>query len=282
MVKNSCLTLKNRLQRIQGFLVFVFGLVTAFSARADDGQNVWVITNLEPPFIMEGERGKITGYAAELVKNVLANAGIEQTILATRWQRLEKEATTKGNVIVFALSRTEERESKYHWITPLTANMYGVYGHKGRASQVEKLSALNHYSGVAVLSGDLRQQILRDAGVTNIRSFDYWPEALESFVNNPDEVIFFSDPGMRIYCKPLGNRCDKVVRIFDYDIKQTYLAISKPGTDMNLVKRIKQEAEAFKQTKEFEQLAIYWLDQYSRTTDFPMHLDNGVINLWEK
>ena len=94
--------------------------------------------------------------------------------------------------------------------------------------------------------------------------------------------MFFSDPGMRIYCKKLKVNCGDAVRIFDYDVRQSYLAVSKNGTSLALVERLKQEAFKFKQSTEFRQLAQHWLDEYKNTTDIPMHLEKGVVNLWSK
>lgn len=262
------------------FMFFVPFLGLANEQRAK--QDTWVITNLEPPFIKEGERGVITGYAAEVVKAILAKAKVEQDILVTRWERLEKEATSKANVIVFALARTPDREDKYHWITPLTANMYGVYAHRSPTREITELALLNQYSGVSVLRGDLRETILVNAGVSNIKRFDYWPDAVRSFVNNQDETLFFSDPGISIYCKPLKEKCENIIRIFDYDVRQSYLAVSKVGTNPHLVKTLKQAAKGFKQSQAFQKMAKYWLDEYAQTTEFPMHLDKGVINLWQK
>ena len=123
-------------------------------------QDVWVITNLEPPFIKQAEHGWITGYAAEVVRQILTNAEVHQDILVTRWERLEKEAKDKANVVVFALARTPERESRYHWITPLTANMYGVYAHHKPQGSLDSLSELKQFAAVSVLKGDLRETIL--------------------------------------------------------------------------------------------------------------------------
>lgn len=280
MFLNYCLVPWTEVGRKMVYIwMLMFG---AQPLTASAKQDVWVITNLEPPFIKQAEHGRITGYAAEVVRQILINAEVHQDILVTRWERLEKEANNKANVIVFALARTPERESSYHWITPLTANMYGIYAHQKPQSGLADLSELKQYSAVSVLRGDLRESILVDAGLSNIKRFDFWPDAVKSFTSHENEALFFSDPGMKIYCKALKVNCQNAVRIFDYDVRQSYLAVSKKGTSLVLVERLKQEAYNFKQSKEFRELAQHWLDEYKNTTDIPMYLEKGVVNLWSK
>ena len=242
-------------------------------------ESTWVITNLEPPFIKK-DRGEITGYAAEVVRSILLEAGVNSPILNTRWERLEKEARTKANVIAFALARTREREDSYHWITPLTSNMFGVYAHK--AVPVNSLADLSQFESVIVLKGDAREKILLEAGLKNVLTFDYWPDGVEYFTQNSNTAIFFSDAGMRIYCKSISADCSSTTRIFGYDKRQSYLVVSKPGTDLRLVHKLKKASERFKASEEFQQMAEHWLNEYSKTTDIPMHLDQGVVNLWIK
>lgn len=261
--------------------LIAFGLLfLAMNAQAKN--DIWIITNLEPPFIVEGERGELTGYVADLVSAILKKADIDQKILDTRWERLEKEAESKSNVIVFALARSKERENKYHWITPLTANMFGIYAHQPSPVQVSGLAALDDYQNVVVLRGDMRETLLLKAGLKNVASFDYWPEAIRSFVTSKDSALFFSDPGLRFYCKKLAVDCQGVTRVFDYDVRQTYLAVSKNGTDSALIERLKKASREIKRSPEFERLGAQWLRTYAETTEFPMHIDNGVLNLWEQ
>ena len=269
------LMFKKTVTALTCWVICGLALVQANSAEED----VWVITYLEPPFIMK-DRGNVTGYAAEVVREILQGAGIDSRILSTRWERLEKEARTKANVIAFALARTQEREEHYHWITPLTANMFGVYAHGDKARTVSALEELAQYESVIVLKGDAREKILRAAGLKNVFAFDYWPDGVEYFMQNPNTVIFFSDAGMRIYCKAVSSDCDNTKRIYGHDVRASYLAVSKPGTSMQLVENLKQSSKAFKSSPEFQVLAETWLNTYRETTDLPMHLDNGVVNLW--
>ena len=117
-------------------LCFLWGsifLCLSISYRVSAGHmsnepDFWVLTALEPPFSLRNERGQLEGYLIELVQGILAEADIQQEILAGPWERLIQEAQDKPNVLVFPLARTPEREKEFHWVLPLTSNVYGVLG----------------------------------------------------------------------------------------------------------------------------------------------------------
>ncbi|GAB5379423.1 MAG: ABC transporter substrate-binding protein [Aliiglaciecola sp.] len=250
-------------------------------AQVPNTPDFWVLTNPEAPFVVQDDKRQLRGMLVDVVNGVLSEANIKQQILAAPWERVEREARVKSNVLVFALARTPERENYYHWITPLTANVFAVYGHSATKDHYQHLDELKNISSIAVLNNDVRHKILLNAKMTNIRPYESWQEAVDSVVNGQSEAIFLSDAGMQFFCEKSTNNCKELKRVFMYERMFSYLVLSKAETDEQLADRLKSAALRFKHSEEFTQLTRHWLKQYEELP-IPMHMEDGVLNLWQQ
>ena len=244
---------------------------------------IWVLTNLEPPFSEIDQRGRISGYAVELVNGILTEAGLRQQILAVPWQRILVESETKSDVLVFSLARTQEREDKFYWVSPITQNAYSVFAREQDeySATINSLEQLPAASRVAVLAGDFREKIIVNAGLKAVTGPD-WGTVLQQFVDGEAEYLFFSDGGVDILCKIIQSPCEGINRVFQYQLATTYLAVSKQGTSIQLVEKLKSAAENFKRSSEFQIIVDGWLSEYKQRDMPNMHEDNGIIKLWAK
>ncbi|WP_051275585.1 substrate-binding periplasmic protein [Aestuariibacter salexigens] len=245
-----------------------------------DGNEYWVLTNLEPPFSQLDERGRPTGYTVELVEGILNYAGVDQMVLAAPWERILKEARVKPNVFVFALARTPERESQYHWITPITANVYGIYG-RAAENKFRVLSDVSEFGSVAVLKGDFREAILRAADI-DVKTYPTWLDAVDALVEKQVDGLFFSDFGLVLFCRRLQKACSDLKRLYTYELVTTYLVMSKLDSSGSEVKHFQDAAKAFKATSDYQSIVDKWLTIYQQDQVGPMHEANGVVNLWSK
>ncbi|GAB2684176.1 transporter substrate-binding domain-containing protein [Aliiglaciecola sp. 3_MG-2023] len=250
-------------------------------ASAQSSEDFWVLAYPEPPFVEQTDKGKLTGFLVDEVNGILTTAGIHQQILLAPWKRLEQEAKIKANVLAFALTRTAESEQNYHWITPLTANVYSVYSSQKLASPLNNLEQLSEFDSIAVLENDVRHKILQAQNAKNIHAYTSWSEAIDSVVNEHSSAIFFSDAGMQYFCRVQGKGCSQLERVFMYEETVTYLTLSKLESSPELVNRLKNAAKQYKQSDAFKRISKYWLKQYENLP-IPMHMEEGVLNLWNK
>jgi polar amino acid transport system substrate-binding protein len=261
------------------WLILLLAMSTAVCAESDD---FWVLTNLEPPFSQADERGKLSGYAIELVENILTTAGVKQTILAAPWERVLKEGRDKANVLVFAVARTAEREQDFHWITPITANVYGIYALRGRHKSINKFEALADFGPIAVLQNDFRQDIMAQHAYIKIAPYGTWADAIQALLNGQAQGLFFSDGGVEYFCKRNTLDCNDVQRVYTYQTVTTYLVMSKVNSKAGLVDKLSSAAVSYKQSDDFQRLTKSWLARYRKSAEISMHQANGVINLWSK
>jgi polar amino acid transport system substrate-binding protein len=261
-------------------LLILSWLFLNFSVLAEE--DFWILTNPEPPFVELDEKSQLTGYPVDLVRGILQEAKIQQSILTAPWARVEKEARTKANVLVFALARTPEREQEYYWITPITANIFGLYAKKSNQIKMTRFEDIIGVGRVGVLRDDARHELLSSYIPNHISPFSDWQKTMSALLNNKVSAIFFSDAGVEIFCVRLKTDCKQIERIYTYQLTQSYLALSKTGTRPALAKNLTEAASRFKGTREYQQLSQKWINHYKNTLAIPMHLSDGVLNLWNK
>lgn len=252
-----------------------------YDRSSNPSSKLWVITNLEPLFNYRDERGALTGYTVELVRNILLEAGLQTEILSAPWQRLIIESEIKPDVLVFNLARTPEREEKYHWLTPLTENAYSVFMHNDKAHSMNDLADLPKGSLVAVLEEDFRESIIEQYGLTPVTT-QSWGQAVDMFLLGKADFLFFSDAGLMHFCQGREAQCAQVKKVLTYMTSTTYLALSKQGTSESLVARLSEAAARFKKTNQYNELVEHWLSQFAAQTPIKMHENAGVMKLWEK
>ncbi|WP_137937977.1 transporter substrate-binding domain-containing protein [Chitinivorax sp. B] len=66
------------------------------------------------------EGGKVTGFSTELLKMVMADAGMAVKITLLPWARATLLAQQDPDGVLYTLTRTKEREDQYLWLGPIS------------------------------------------------------------------------------------------------------------------------------------------------------------------
>ena len=243
--------------------------------------DLWVLTNLEPPFSLQNERGQFEGIVVDISNGILQEAKIEQQILAAPWERILKEASSKANVMIFALARTPEREEQFHWITPLTSMVVGIFSLDAPNKLAKQLNELDLTQSIGVLDGDFRHSLLIQAGASNIVVLDNWTQGTQMLLDGDIRNLFMSSIGIQLTCQVLQRDCKHVKLILTYKQVTSYVALSK-GTDVETITALTQAAKRYKKSPEYKQTVDKWISKYEQVDGLSMHLQNGVVNLWPK
>tara|TARA_R110000744_G_scaffold56656_11_gene119498 strand:+ start:3359 stop:4183 length:825 start_codon:yes stop_codon:yes gene_type:complete len=262
-----------------GFMLFSTVGGKAFAQESTSEPAFWVLTSLEPPFSLRNDKGQLEGYLIEVVNGILAEAHIEQEILSAPWERLIQEAQSKPNVLVFPLARTPDREDDYHWVLPLTANIYGVLGEIDNKGLVKQKTDLNKVSPIGVLKSDFRHKVLLKENIKGVMPFDDYSSAVSQLLTGKLKSLFFSDAGLRYYCFKQNADCSHIKLLYEYETLTSYIALSK-GTDTQHIGRLTEAATRFLRSPKFAQIQQRWLSDLQAQGPFKLHVDHGVLNLW--
>lgn len=277
IIKNAIGLSSHNTDRVSLFVFIIVSLFTPISYANDS--DFWVLTSLEPPFTQKNQRGAYEGLNVEIVNGILAEAAIEQKILAAPWERVLKEAQTKADVLIFALARTPEREQQFHWISPLSSNIVGIFSLTGSTNSLSKLSDIAKDSKIGVIESDFRHDLLQQAKVSNIRLISDWAQGVNDLLDKRLNLLFFSSMGMQFICQQQQRDCSSVKRVLTYQQTTSYLAMSKL-TDSHVVETLKAAAIRFKQSLQFKHVTQKWMHYYRINNGLSMHEDQGIINLW--
>lgn len=244
-----------------------------------DTDDLWVIADFVPHFSEPDAKGDVTGYAANLVRAILSEAELERTILSAPWERIMRESARNPNVLAFSVARTPDRESLFHWITPITRNMHGLY--RINAPVVNSIEEVNPDATIAVIRKDYRGQVAREAGLKTL-SFDSWEAAMAALLNKDADYLFGSQGAVSVACKNINASCDDVSLALNYQATETYLALSKSGTNPILAERLRSAAEKVKQSEVYRDWSQAWSQEMLQRHNLIQHVDDGIVNLWKK
>ena len=244
-----------------------------------------IVTSLDGPFVFVDDNGKLSGYAVELIEQVQQQLGETVSIEVYPWARTKHILDTEPNVLAFSVVKTDNRGEEYHWLTPISRNVYALFGHKDNQFEINRLADLARLQQIGVLRGDFREQVLVDAGLTNLHAFNSWDQALESLLLKRLDGVFFSAAGVDLLCRedliPKGYATclQDITPLYIYRVIPSFVVMSKQS-DKALVARWQAAFERYKGERAYVLMAKRWQDTYHRQ-GMRLSFANGAFDLWQ-
>lgn len=151
-------------------------------------QKILIVTEELPPFNYTVD-GRPTGVATELMKEILAQTGLDYEIRFMPWARAYATARSRKNTIIYSIKRTPSREEEFIWLGALLTDQCGVFALKTQDLQPQNLEELKEYT-LGTYRDDSTELFLLKQGFT--RSHPGTTKApLISYVGqNPHQEIF--------------------------------------------------------------------------------------------
>jgi polar amino acid transport system substrate-binding protein len=121
-------------------------LLVVCSSFCMSAQSLRVVTEDLPPYQIVVNGRLVAGSSYLLVKEMLARAEMDSRIELLPWARAYAIASSEPNVVIFSMTRTQEREPNFHWLLKLDSLTYNFYSLNSRPEiQINSLTeALNH------------------------------------------------------------------------------------------------------------------------------------------
>jgi len=241
--------------------------LSALPARSDDeGRTMKVVTEDFPPFQFV-EEGKLVGPAVDVMKALLADAGIRADITVLPWARAMKVAETEPDVLIFSIGRTSVREPRFKWIGAVTKQqksfMYGLRTRNLPVADIEQ--ARQRMVGTAiddVFSGYLaRHGFEIGKNMVVFREYDAGYAMLKA---GRVDMLPLGEVTMAYYARKHGDRPEQILvplfEITDRDEKfpGDFVAAS-PGTPDAIVERLKASLNKIKTDGTFAAIQAKWM-----------------------
>ena len=161
--------------------LFFFGI----NSQAATLNDIEFITEAYPPYNFE-ENGQVQGITVEILLETSKEAGqpIKRSQMKLRpWARGYRQALSGPMVMLFSMSRTQEREDKFQWVGPILKNRVAVLAKKSSGIKITSSDDLKKYSIGAVLD-DVGEQMVKALGNTNNVQTSAKPAAVAKKLNS--------------------------------------------------------------------------------------------------
>jgi polar amino acid transport system substrate-binding protein len=201
-------------------------------AQAQPAPRLYLAT--ETPSYNAHQGDPAAGLGTDMVRGIMARAGIGYTIDVLPWKRAYTAALERRDACVYSTTRTPERERQFKWIGPISDAKWVLMARADRKFTLRSLDDARRYR-IGTYNGDARDQFLR------ARGFDVDP-APSDLMNPPKLMIGRID----LWAASLGRSSSlalaqlgyagKVVPVFVFNSIHTYLACNRAVPDQLVVR----------------------------------------------
>lgn len=255
--------------------LFVFSMLFMNNAYA---RKLTIYTEEFPPFNFT-EKGKITGVSAEVVRHVMAAAGMQYKIKSLPWAQSYNLAQKERNALIFSISRNEKRELLFKWIGILTPTTYSAMALKSRSDiKITSLSDMKKYK-IGTTKDDIVEIWLVDKGfaLSELVRASGDHAALSNFknlLNKRIDVWPFPDAVAYYLVRQQGHSNPELLLQKAFPIEELsggYYMASGLKTSNAVVSKISDALAQFKQTDEYFKILAHWgVDAMGMKTDAPI------------
>lgn len=220
-------------------------------------QELTIVSEDNPPFNFI-KHGKPTGSSMEIVREMLRRMNRTDPIQILTWARGYDLALTQPNVVLFSTARTNQRENLFHWVGPLYRVRFGFYARKQAGLSLNTLEDAKKVGAIATYKNDVREQLLKSLGFTNLDSSKSPASNLKKLISGRVDLWLFSNLGVERVAKQIGVDPAELELVLPFKDYYAYIAISK-GTSLAVVNQWRDVFDEVKREGTFQKISSQWL-----------------------
>ena len=232
-------------------------LILCFGAVSVEAPALTLITEENPPFNFTQD-GKPTGATTEVVEEIIRRLDIKAPIEVLPWARGYKRLQSEANVALFVTAQTPERKALFKWVGPLYLARTVFYAHKSRGLKIESLEDAKKVGAIATYKDDVREQILRSLGFSNLDSSNSQHSNLRKLMSGRAD-LWVSDniSGPRIM-RDEGIRLNQLEEVYEIQVTPVFITFSQKTQD-TVVQAWQETLDQMKADGSFWWLSSKWL-----------------------
>jgi polar amino acid transport system substrate-binding protein len=237
--------------------LFVGIIWTAGCAGTCKTANLQLVTENYPPitFIKDG---KVTGFATEVVQEILKRQNHPDTIRMMAWDDAYNLALKQKDVVLFSTTRTEKREKLFKWIGPIGSYHDVLYAKKGSSLVISSLEEAKKVRRIGVVDGWFSTEFLAGLGFKNLESTKQPMDNARKLIEGKVDLCAFTDMTAPEILKEAGSSMDAIVPAYVIKTYEFYIAISKDTSD-EIVNRWRRSFDEMKADGTFEKISRKWV-----------------------
>ncbi|MDG0816681.1 substrate-binding periplasmic protein [Bdellovibrio svalbardensis] len=146
-------------------LLFVLLQFLVFSINAEEKINFY--TEKGTGAYLD-EKNHLTGYAVEVVREMIRRAATKDEIELVPWARGYETVLTKPNTAIFSMIRNKEREHLFKWVGPLNPTKFVFIARKDSHYKFKSVDDAKTVRKIGCYQGDAREKLLIEKGFSNL------------------------------------------------------------------------------------------------------------------
>lgn len=183
-----------------------------------------------PSTIVKGDA--LSGISVEIVREIQKRTGDSTHIDVLPWARAYSMASTTPNFILFATTRTPEREPMFQWIGPIFSIKWGFFAMRSKARPLGSLEEARTGVIIGTYKDDAREQFLKSQGFTNLDSSSSQKLNIRKLKAGRIDLLVSTNIGIATIPESAGLKPGDMVNILTFRDVELYIAISKGSDEM--------------------------------------------------
>jgi len=238
--------------RVTSLLFLALLLVSPPSASA-----LTIVTEESPPStVVHG--GSLTGSSVQIVTEIQKRAGDHSKIEVFPWARAYSMAVTEPDVVIFATSRTPDRESLFEWVGPIMRLNWAFFAPAGKMRPLASLEDAKAVGAIGTYRNDAREAFLRERGFTNLESTSDPVANVRKLLAGRIDLIASTDVGIRYGHERANIGPGVLENVLTFWQADLYIAFSK-GSDPAVVSAWRKALADMKADGTFAAIYSKWL-----------------------
>jgi len=211
-----------------------------------------LLTEEYPPVTYMGDGGP-AGFVTEIVRELMERNGMKEEIFLVPWAIGYELASNLPNVLLFSMDQTELRKPLFQWIGPVGRNTAYLYGRADSAIAPADLDEARKVGTIATTKDWWTEQLLRDLGFTNLKSFLDPLDTVRQLMNGEADLAIFTDLTVSELVQNAGYQMKDLNRLLEIQTNYFYVAASS-GTDPEMVLILQKTLDSMKRDGSFEEI----------------------------
>lgn len=239
--------------------IFSFIMLLSLSAWSAESRaaELQILTEEWPP-VSFSNNGKPDGLGVEIVREILKRVNTPDTIKIYPWARAWNMVITEPNIVLFTVTRTEEREKLLTMIGPVAIGTTNFYAKKGSGITIHNLEDAKKAKLIGVYRSAVEEQILTKENFTNLDVTTLPSQSAQKLMIGRIDLWCNANLTAGSILKEAGYSIDDVESVYTIMENHLYIAMSK-GTPEDVANQWKDALEAIKKDGTFARIYNKWL-----------------------
>jgi polar amino acid transport system substrate-binding protein len=180
------------------------------------------------------DKGELTGFAVEVVREILRRSGRIENIQVVPWARGYNMTLTNPNVALFSTTRLPQREKIFKWVGPLYRQTWGFYAKNGSGIILNSLDDAKKIARIGTYHKDAKEQFLQKKGFKNLVSTNTNISNIKHLIQGSVDLWVSSDFNMPYLARQAGILPNSLELVYAFREVDNYIAFSMQTPDATM------------------------------------------------